>query len=117
MSRRGKNLKARLERCEPLRSDAEIIERRVQRFLRKGQFRKAALALRKLAGSSEEPRHWVALGHMWRRARRRDQALDALKQGMFLHKRRGAGDRARTVARLILELDPQDSGAFRVADR
>jgi Flp pilus assembly protein TadD len=117
MSRRAKNLKARLEQSEPQRSEDEIIERRAQRFLRKGQYRKAALVLRKLAGSSEEPRHWVTLGHMWRRARRRDQALDALKQGMFLHKRRGASDRARTVARMILELDPQDSGAFRLADR
>ena len=117
MSRRAKHLKARLEHDEPPRSDVEIMQRRAQRFLRKGQFRKAALALRKLAGSSEEPRHWVALGHMWRRARRREQALHALKQGMFLHKRRGSGDRARTVARKILELDPQDSGAFRLADR
>jgi Flp pilus assembly protein TadD len=102
---------------EPPRSEVEIIEARAQRLVRKGQFRKAALALRKLAGASDEPRHWVALGHMWKRARRQDQALDALRQGMFLHKRRGASDRARTVARMILELDPADSGAFRLADR
>ena len=117
MSRRGRNLKARMRGAEPQLSEDEMIQRRTTRLARKGQYRKAALALRKLAGSSGEPRHWVALGHLWRRARRRDQALDALRQGMFLHKRRGADQRARTVARMILELDPADSGAFRVADR
>lgn len=116
MSRRGRSLKARLQEEQAVASEDELIERRSARLARKGQFRKAAIALRKLAGASEEPRHWVALGHLWQRARRHEQALDALKQGMFLHKRRGADERARTVARMILELDPADSGAFRLAD-
>jgi Flp pilus assembly protein TadD len=117
MSRRGRNLKARLQGSEPSYTEEEIIERRARKLERKGEFRKAALALRKLAGNSGEPKHWVALGNLWRRARRRDQALDALRQGMFLHKRRGSSERARTVARMILELDPADSGAYRVAGR
>ena len=118
MSRRGHSLKARVQGVEqPGLSEEELIERRAEKFVRKGQFRKAALALRKLAGSSEEPRHWVALGELWRRARRPEQALDALRQGMFLHKRQGASDCARDVARMILELDPADSGAFRMAHR
>ena len=118
MSRRGHSLKARAQGIqEPRFSEDELIERRAEKFVRKGQFRKAALAFRKLAGNSDEPRHWVALGHLWRRARRNEQALDALRQGMFLHKRRGSSERARTVARMILELDPADSGAFRMAQR
>ncbi len=93
----------------------ELMRRRARRQRRKGEWRKAAVTLRRLAGESGEARHWVQLGAALRRARREGPALDALKQGMYLHKRSGALQRARVVAQMILELDPADSGAYRMS--
>lgn len=96
-------------------SQDELLRRRAQRLRGEGDYRKAAIQLRRLAGESEEPRDWVALGAALAKARRREQALRAFKQGMFLHKSRGSQARARSVAKLILQLDPADSGAYRLA--
>lgn len=92
-----------------------LILRRARRLSRKGDYRKAAVALRRLAGMDGEARSWVALGAMLRRARRPELALDALKQGMWLHSKNGAEGRARSVARLILELDPANARAQRLS--
>ena len=82
----------------------DLLKRRARRFARKGEYRKAALALREHAAREGDAASWVALGAMLRRARRIPEALNAFKQGMFLHRRAGAEARARTVARLIVEL-------------
>ena len=87
--------------------------RRARRMHRQGKPRKAAVALRELAARTEEPAHWVALGHALGQARREDEAVVALRQGMWLHQQRGADARARTVARLILDIDPSDRKAER----
>jgi len=81
----------------------------------KGNPRKAAVALRELAARTEQPAHWVALGHACALARRDEEAVRAYKQGMWLHGQRGADARARVVARLILELDPLERAATRLA--
>ena len=64
--------------------------------------------------SGSEARHWVALGAMLERARRPHEALDAYRQGLYLHRRGGATARAKSTAHLILALDPSDSGAWRL---
>lgn len=89
------------------------LRRRAHKHARKGNFRKAVVALRQLAALDGRPAHWVALGDALRRARREREAIRALHQGLFLHSRAGADARARSVAQLILELDPTD----RVAER
>ncbi len=73
------------------------------------------MALRRLASLTQEPAHWVALGHMFNRARRPSDAIDALRHGLWLHKQRGAVARARTVARMIVQIDPTDAKAARLA--
>ncbi len=83
-----------------------ILTRRARRFATKGDYRKAALALRERAALTGDAPSYVALGDMLRRARRVADALHALKQGMYLHRRSGARRRARTVARMIVALDP-----------
>ena len=85
---------------------ADILKRRARRFASKGDYRKAALALRERAALRRDAASFVALGDMLRRARRVPEALDALKQGMYLHRRSGQKRRARTVARMIVALDP-----------
>lgn len=90
-----------------------VLKRRARRLARKGDYRKAALALRERAALRGDAASWVALGDMLRRARREREALEALKQGMFLHRRAGAPGRVRTVARMIVALDPWDAKAVR----
>ncbi|MCC6877171.1 MAG: hypothetical protein IT378_22895, partial [Sandaracinaceae bacterium] len=74
----------------------EILGRRARRLARKGEYRKAALALRERAALRGDAAAWVALGDMLRRARRPDEAVAALKQGKYLHERAGAKARAST---------------------
>jgi hypothetical protein len=92
-------------------SRAELLKRRAQRHARKGEYRKAALALREHAALIGDAPSWVALGDMLRRARRVPEAIDALRHGMYLHRQAGAFGRARTVARMIVALDPWDAKA------
>lgn len=87
-------------------SAAAILLRRARRLAKDGQHRKAALALRELAGLVDEPAAWVMAGAMWARAHRTDDALAAYRHGMWLHQQAGSASRARVVARLIRDLDP-----------
>ncbi|MBO6940318.1 MAG: hypothetical protein JJ863_35420 [Deltaproteobacteria bacterium] len=93
------------------------LRRRAHKHARKGNFRKAVVALRELTALDGRPAHWVALGDALRRARKEREAIRALKQGLFLHSRAGADARARSVAQLILELDPTDRVAERQLER
>jgi len=87
--------------------------RRAWRHARKGDYRKAVLALRELAAITGQAKNWVRLGDMLLRAQRNEEALDALRQAMWLHRRIGSEGRARTVARMILRVDPKDALATR----
>jgi hypothetical protein len=91
----------------------DVLKRRATRFARKGDFRKAALALRERCALSGDAASWVALGDMLRRARRIPEALHAFHQALYLHRKNGAIGRVRTVARMIVALDPWDAKAAR----
>jgi tetratricopeptide (TPR) repeat protein len=92
----------------------DVLKRRAQRLAKQGEYRKAALALRERVALTGDAASWVALGDMLRRARRTPEALNALRQGMHLHRQAGALGRARTVARMIVALDPWDARAARL---
>ncbi len=96
-------------------SPQAMLKRRALRLARKGEHRKAALVLRDLVTQHESAAAWVLLGSMLRRARRDSEALAALRQGLWLHRQDGADRRVRTVARLILALDPGDAKIARLA--
>ena len=91
----------------------DILRRRARRLARKGDYRKAAVALRECVGLRDDAASWVALGDMLRRAHRDNDALRALRQALYLHRQAGALGRARTVARMIIALDPWDTKAAR----
>jgi cytochrome c-type biogenesis protein CcmH/NrfG len=93
---------------------AEVLKRRARRLASQDEPRKAALALRELAARTDAAAHWVLLGDMLRRARRQSEALAALREGLWRHRQAGSEARARTVAALMLALDPTDSQAQRV---
>ena len=82
------------DRCVALRN-------RARRCARKKQYRKAALALREAAALDGAPATWAMLGAMLRRARREGEAIAALRQAEWLHRRAGSAGRAAAVARLI----------------
>jgi hypothetical protein len=94
---------------------ADILKRRARRHAKKGDYRKAAVALRERVALTGDAASWVALGDMLRRARRTPEALNALRQGMYLHRRAGWEGRARTVARMIVALDPWDAKAAQLS--
>ncbi|UJR86084.1 hypothetical protein [Sandaracinus amylolyticus] len=94
---------------------ADVLKRRAQRFASKGELRKAALALRERAAILGDAASWVMAGAMLRRARRDDEAIEALRQGLWLHERAGAAGRARSVANVLRELAPDDRLARRYA--
>lgn len=91
------------------------LRRRAHRHARKGDFRKAAIALRQLAALGGEARHWVALGSVLSQGNKQTEAIEAWKRGLWLYKQSGADRRAATVARLILEVDPSDRTALKAA--
>ncbi len=94
-----------------------VLKRRAARLSRRGDSRKALVALRQMVALGGQARHWVQLGDALRRARKHPEALHALKQGLFLHEREGNPARAATVARLILAVDPCCSAASKCLDR
>ncbi|MDH5493452.1 MAG: hypothetical protein OEY14_15975 [Myxococcales bacterium] len=96
-------------RAEP--SEANTLRRRAFRHARKGEYRKAAVAMRRVVALEQEARAWVALGKLLDDASKPKEALDALRQGLYLHRREGAHGRAQTVARMILAIDPHDGFA------
>jgi hypothetical protein len=96
---------------------ADLLKRRAHKLASKGELRKAALALRERAALVGDAASWVMAGAMLRRARRDEEAIAALRHGMWLHERAGASARARSVAKLLGELDPQDRLAQRILKR
>lgn len=97
--------------CDPV----AVLRRRAARLLRKGEPRKAALALREATALDPSGAAYVRLAHALGAAGRRDEALHALKQALYCFRYDDMRGRARTVARLILQLDPSDTTAQRRA--
>jgi hypothetical protein len=101
-------------RTPDLSDRASILRRRASRHARRGEYRKAAVAMRQVAALRGDAASWVALGDMLNRASRPGEAVQALKQGLWLHRQAGSEGRARTVARMILAVDPHDAHASRL---
>lgn len=95
---------------------ARSLERRAVRTARRGQFRKAIVMLRQAANIVERPCTWVRLAHVLRQDGRSGDAADALRRALWLHRHSGRHGRARTVAKLILAVDPECPHAARVIE-
>lgn len=101
---------------QPLSADkADVLIRRARKLASKGEFRKAALALRERAALLGDAASWVMAGAMLHRARRDDEAIVALRHGMWLHERAGDPRKAGAVARVLGPLDPTDRMVLRYA--
>ena len=86
--------------------------RKAARFARRGEDRKAALAMREAVALEPTAGNYCRLGVMLDRAGGRPtEALNALKQALFLFRQEDKAGRMRTVARMILALDPENRSA------
>lgn len=104
-----------MPRTDAPHDQVALLRRRAARFLRRGEPRKAALALREASALDPSGASYVRLAHALLRAGKRDEALHSLKQALYCFRYDDMRGRARTVARLILELDPADTAARRRA--
>jgi Flp pilus assembly protein TadD len=79
--------------------------RRSVKLARRGEYRKAAVVLRELLIGSENGAVWVRMGILLLKAGRTKQAMDALKQGAWVHARSQHPRRADAVWAVIRRLD------------
>lgn len=114
MARRRRRTRAEAGATIP-DSRTDILQRRARRATKKGEHRKAAVALRELVALRGDAKSWTLLGDTLRRARRPSEAVTALKQALWLHRKAGSDLRARTVARMLVELDPFDQKTAKYA--
>jgi Flp pilus assembly protein TadD len=78
---------------------------RAHRLRRKGELRRAVVALREACALDEgNPSRWVWLADALGRTGKRDEAERALKQALYLRQQGGEKAKANVVRRLILQL-------------
>lgn len=94
---------------------APSLERRAMRLLRRGDARKAAITLREAAALNPCGASYTRLGYALMRAGRNEDAVRALKEALYCFRHEDMRGRARTVARMILALDPADTTAQKKA--
>jgi hypothetical protein len=92
-----------------------MLRRRAARYMRKGEPRKAAIALQEAAALDPSGPSYVRLAHVLREAGKDEHALRALRQALYCFRHDEMRGRARSVAQLILRLDPSDTTALKRA--
>jgi len=91
---------------------SDLLAHRCRLLVRRGEHRKAVQALRQLVNRDGSAAAWVRLGVQLTRRGKFDAAIDALKQGQFLHRQEGNRRRAAVVGGL---LDKVGDGGFSAA--
>jgi tetratricopeptide (TPR) repeat protein len=91
------------------------LHRRAVRYRKKGESRKAAIALRQAAAFAPSGPAFVRLAQALSEAGKVAHALHALRQALYCFRHDDLRGKARTVARLILALDPSDTSALKRA--
>lgn len=87
-------------------SREQALLRRARRFRRRGEPRRALLALRAACHENQDnPRLWTLYAAECARQRRRDEALRALRRALWLRKRSRDAARVRVTHVLIERLD------------
>jgi cytochrome c-type biogenesis protein CcmH/NrfG len=97
--------------------DFDFVERardlaaRAQKLRRKGELRRAAVALREACALEEgNAARWVSLGNVLFRMGKREEAAHALKQAVYLRERRGERTKANAIRRILLNLARAPTG-------
>ena len=91
--------------------DADPAERardlttRAHRFRRKGELRRALVALREACGLDERhPARWLWLSCVLGLLGKRDEAAQAMKQALYLRQKNGEKGKADVIRGLLLQL-------------
>ena len=91
---------------------ADMLAQRAGRFRRRGEIRRAAVAMGQACALSEgNAARWMLLGHLHAQLGHRRAAEHAMKQALFLRERYGEARKARVIRRLIANFAPV-SGAL-----
>lgn len=94
----------------------QTLLRRARRCVRKGDERKALVALREACLSAgNDARLWALYGSQCWRARKVDEALHAMRQALWFRERSRDEKRARVVRALIARIETGVSGELRAA--
>src|SRR5690349_23527622 len=95
----------------PRTNDADVATRaaelaaRAHRFRRKGELRRACVALREACALEEQDAaRWLWLGDALARMGKRDEAKEAMKQALFLRLQGGEKGKANVIRGLMLHL-------------
>jgi Flp pilus assembly protein TadD len=84
---------------------AEELTARAQKLRRKGELRRAVVALREACAIDEENAvRWMLLGDVLFRTGKKDDAARAMKQALYLRERQGDRARANAIRRIMLNL-------------
>jgi hypothetical protein len=94
---------------------ARVMRRRTQRLMRRGDARKALSLMRETAAREGSGAAYCWLGDALLAADRPSEALEAFRQALYCFRHHDMRGRARSVARIVLKLDPGDSNARRRA--
>ena len=87
-------------------SRVEMLIRRARKHTLRGEARHAMLAMREACFTCEsDARLWALYGAACRRARRNDEARDAIRQAIWLRERERDDRRKSSLERLLTELD------------
>lgn len=101
--------------AQPEVAPAVALSRRAMRLLRRGDARKAVMTLREATALDGSGAMFTRLGYALTKAGKKDEAIHAFKEALFLFRHEDMRGRARTVARMILALDPTNTAALRRA--
>jgi Flp pilus assembly protein TadD len=84
---------------------ARELTERAQKLRRKGELRRAVLAMREACAVGEpNSARWMMLGDMLARTGARDEAGKAMEQALYLCRRRGEKAKANVIRGLLLHL-------------
>jgi Flp pilus assembly protein TadD len=99
-----------LSRRRPVHTESEprvvALVRRARRHTLRGETRQAMLATREACFTcADDARLWALYGAACRRARRHDEAKNAIRQAIFLRERERDQRRAVSLQRLLVHLE------------
>jgi hypothetical protein len=92
--------------ADPPATEVEGLVRRAKRFSKRGDQRRAMLALREASfATRSDARLWTLYGVQCVRAGRSDEAIHALKQATWLRERARDDGRARSTRALLQQVE------------
>ena len=84
---------------------ARDLTTRAHRLRRRGELRRALVALREACGLDEHhPARWLWLSYVLGLLGKRDEAAQAMKQALFLRQRNGEKGKVNVIRGLLLQL-------------